>query len=212
MKQLYFISLLLLLFSCETPTIPEEPESFLLAIQPLEQVSSDKIEVIKTGIKEQYGFRVVVLDRIAMPKNTFVNIKSPRYRADSLIRYLKANKPDSIGIIFGITEKDISTTKRDEDGAVKKPERRYTDFGIFGLGYRPGVSCVVSTFRLGKGSILDSRLKKITLHEIGHNLGLKHCENKKCLMTDAVESIRTVDNASDELCVTCRIKLGIDKN
>ena len=71
------------------------------------------------------------------------------------------------------TSEDISTTKY-EHGAIRKPESKYRDWGVFGLGYRPGPTSVVSTFRIGhkdQGVFMD-RIKKITLHEIGHNIGL----------------------------------------
>ena len=54
-----------------------------------------------------------------------------RYRADSLIRYLgRFGSADTI--LIGLTNKDISTTK----GQIR-------DWGIMGLGYCPGTSCVV---------------------------------------------------------------------
>lgn len=38
------------------------------------------------------------------------------------------------------------------------------------------------------------RIKKICIHELGHNLGLKHCEfHEKCVMRDAAETIKTID-------------------
>ena len=74
-----------------------------------------------------------------------------------------------------------------------------------GLGYRPGNSCVVSTFRLKTTNklLFYKRLEKVVLHELGHNLGLPHCENPKCVMTNAAEKISTVDNANALLCDAC---------
>ena len=141
--------------------------------------------------------------------NAFVNIKSPRYRADSLLIDLFQNRPDSIDYLLGITSKDISTTKRDSKGNIRQPKSKYLDWGIFGLGYKPGVSCVISTYRLnnGKSDLLISRVQKIAVHEIGHNMGLDHCETEKCVMQDAVETISTVDNEGFELCERCYKKL-----
>ena len=111
---------------------------------------------------------------------------------------------------MAVTDFDISTTKRGKDGGVRKPESKYADWGVFGLGFRPGPTCVVSFFRLGSNQEVKlERAKKITLHELGHNLGLKHCVNKSCLMTDAVESISTIDNAKANLCEKCIALIGI---
>ena len=78
-----------------------------------------------------------------------------------------------------------------------------------GLAYCPGNSCVVSDFRLKtKNKALHiARFKKVIIHELGHNFGLPHCPDKKCVMTDAVESIKTIDNAKPGLCNTCKNKL-----
>ncbi|MBA3900556.1 MAG: hypothetical protein H0X62_10155 [Bacteroidetes bacterium] len=46
-------------------------------------------------LEEKYGIPVMVLPGKALPENAFVNIKSPRYRADSLLINLKKSKPDS---------------------------------------------------------------------------------------------------------------------
>ncbi|MFP9118082.1 matrixin family metalloprotease [Flavobacterium sp. RNTU_13] len=144
-----------------------------------------------------------------MPESAFVNIKTPRYRADSLIGIQKRNLPDSIDYVVGLTNKDISVP-RYENGKIKKPEWKYNDFGVMGLGYRPGNSCVVSTFRLKANNkpLFYKRLEKVVLHELGHNLGLPHCENPKCVMTSAAEKISTIDNANASLCDACakRIK------
>lgn len=47
-----------------------------------------------------------------------------------------------------MTNKNISTTKG-----------KYYDWGVMGLGYCPGVSCVVSTYRLSKKILMNNYLK-----------------------------------------------------
>jgi len=174
------------------------------------QFNTSHKDSIQAALQRAYGFRVVHLYDSQMPNHTFINVKSPRYRADKLIKHLKQTKPDNVDFMLGLTAKDISTTKRDQWGRIKEPKARYEDFGIFGLGYRPGVSCIVSSYRLGRGrkkKIKIERLQKICIHEIGHNLGLKHCPNKECVMTSAVEKLSTVDHAQMKLCAVCQKKV-----
>jgi archaemetzincin len=56
-----------------------------------------------------------------------------------------------------------------------------------------------------------ARLKKVSCHELGHNFGLPHCPNKTCIMQDAAETIKTIDNVSLHLCDECKAKIGIPK-
>lgn len=177
----------------------------IIAIQPIGNVPAGNIAIITQALDSVYNYEIIVLPAIPPPQHAFVNIKTPRYRADKLIAYLKDIKPDTVDYIMGLTGYDISITKSDWLGRIKEPKSRYEDFGIFGLGYMPGKSCVVSYYRLGNNTAtLQSRLAKISVHEMGHNLGLNHCPQKNCVMTDAVEKISTIDNAEMRLCEKCK--------
>jgi archaemetzincin len=77
------------------------------------------MDTIKQDYEKFFNRKVVILNKTDIPQSTFVNIKSPRYRADLLIRYLRKNKPDSIDYIVGLIAKDISTTKKDKNGNIK---------------------------------------------------------------------------------------------
>ncbi len=196
-----FLLLCLALAGCGHPQIA-------IGIKPIGNVPAEEIEILKEALDSVYNTRIITLEQTPAPEPAFVNIKTPRYRADKLIAWLKQNKPDTLDYIIGLTGYDISITKSDIWGRVKEPKSRYEDFGIFGLGYKPGKSCVVSYFRLGSDAHkLKDRLAKIAVHEIGHNLGLDHCKNKRCVMTDAVEKITTIDNAEMKLCSKCRHNL-----
>jgi archaemetzincin len=202
MKKYVIVLITITLLSCSTKTKT-------IGIQPYGDIDTKVINAMSEILKTSYQANVYVLDKKELPKHAFINIKSPRYRADSLLIDLKKQRPDSIDYIIGITSKDISITKRNAQGDIKKPESKYSDWGIFGLGYKPGNSCVVSTFRIKnvKASLFKSRLQKISIHEIGHNMGLDHCKTEKCVMQDAVESINTVDLANFELCSSCLSKI-----
>jgi archaemetzincin len=69
--------------------------------------------------------RVELRQPIDLPQKTW-NSARKRYRADSLINYLKSICPPD-AVILGLTNKDISTTK----GKV-------ADWGVMGLGFCPG--------------------------------------------------------------------------
>ena len=180
-------------------------EETTLAIQPYAGFPSDKVDTISKTIAAFYKLKVVILPEIDLPRSAFVNIKSPRYRADSIIRIQNRNIPDSVDFIMGLTHNDVSITKKEPDGSIKKPEWKYADFGVMGLAYCPGKSSIISNFRLKNKnkSLQMERFKKVVIHEFGHNLGLPHCPNTHCVMTSAAEKISTIDAEKMELCERC---------
>ena len=94
-------------------------------------------------------------------------------------------------------------------------EHRIKEWGVLGLGYRPGSSCVNSIFRLNKGIVKArnekflERLKKC-IHEIGHNLDLHHCTSKRqCLIKETSGLFSKVDMETLDFCKSCKKKLGM---
>jgi len=208
-KGLFIFLIIIVFFSCNNHQVKEKRVP-VIGIQPYGKFDKEMTSRLAEDIRDFYGMPVYVLESVELPEHAFINVKSPRYRADSLLKHLRHMRPDTIDFILGLTVKDISTTKRDENGNVKSPSSKYEDFGIFGLGYCPGNASVVSTFRYKdvSGEKFYNRLLKICLHELGHNFGLKHCPTPQCLMNDANETIRTVDDAHESLCSSCRKKLN----
>lgn len=198
-KWIIFLGILLAV-SCR------DTEQKVVGIQPYDDFDPGLISDLSTAIQEVYGFRAIVLPSRPLPSSAFVQVKSPRYRADSLLAIQRRSQPDSVDYIIGLTEKDISAAKYGKDRKPLQPSAKYKDWGVFGLGYRPGTSSVVSIYRYSNAdrALLRNRFLKIAVHELGHNLGLPHCETSSCVMNDAAETIRTVDRVSRDLCAACR--------
>ena len=170
----------------------------MVYIQPLGHVETAEIDLVKTAVENFYHYKCIVKPAVNLTGDILADSKT-RYEANRILS--KYNSSENLLIL---TEKDI---------AVANTERHVKEWGIFGLGYQPGTSCVVSTFRL-KPNVSDelfrNRLIKVCLHEIGHNLGLPHCtsDDKRCLMRDAKGTIKVVDEAQIFLCAQCRQQLG----
>jgi len=184
------ISLLLALISLLTANGCKRKKAFetrVIVIQPFSGIDPLLTDSISRQIKRT-GYNVFIKTAIALPTNAFY-LPRNRYRADSLIRTL-SQPPNSDTLVIGLTEKDISATK----GQVQ-------DWGVMGLGYCPGTSCVVSTYRLSKQNLFQ-QAHKIVLHELGHTQGLQHCPVKGCYMRDA-EGGNPLDEEKG-FCTSCK--------
>lgn len=208
MKYNLYFSLIFILLSCtsKNESVKSTLKKRIVGIQPYENISIEETKKIAKVLDSFYGCKSIILPSIIHDKKSFISIKSPRYRADSIIRFQRRSIPSHVDYILGVTNSDISTTKHDKKGNIEKPTWKYADFGVMGLAYRPGNSAIVSTFRLKHKNkyIAFTRLKKVAIHEFGHNLGLPHCPNKKCVMTAAAEKITTIDNEKLALCKSCK--------
>lgn len=142
----------------------------VIVLQPFNKFSQEEAQHIATQIRLM-GAEVILKDNINIPQSCYYSPRD-RYRADSLIRYL-SKRVGKDSIIAGILNEDISTTKGD-----------IQDWGVMGLGYRPGNACIISSFRINKNKRAE-QLYKVIVHELGHSEGLDHCPEKTCLMRDA---------------------------
>jgi len=182
-----------------------------IGVQPFGNIPAVEVDSVANAIEKMFGFKTIILENKPLPDMAYTEIRYPRYRADSLLKWLAFNPVDSADVLIGLTNKDISITKYKKGSKeIKDPEWKYKDFGIYGLGAINGNACVVSSNRLHNNvssAIFYKRLCRISCHEIGHVLGLRHCPEKNCLMNDANESIHNIDISTGNLCKKCWSKI-----
>lgn len=177
---------------------PPAPQAKLL-IQPYKGISASDVEVVRRGIDEIYRFEIKVLPEKDLPASAFYEPRK-RYHAAALLEDLYGHG-DEASRVIGLTSEDISVLRGENE-----------DWGIFGFGMIGGKPCVVSGYRLRRGgagrALYEARLKKVANHEIGHTLGLDHCDKEACLMRDAGGKISTIDNTTGTFCERCKAKLA----
>ena len=188
-KIVFCFTLFSLIFSCEKSkdNAVKNGEEITILIQPFEDVKPKQLAEISENIRKIYP-KIKILEPIDFPKNAYYQPRN-RYRADSIIKYLRTKTPNNY-VTLALTNKDISVTK----GKV-------ADFGVMGLGYRPGNACVASSFRLNTIN-KNEQFYKIAIHELGHTQGLKHCPDKTCFMRDAEGKNPT--NEEKDFCQNCK--------
>jgi len=169
----------------------------VIYIRTYGKVDKKYVSIVKSSLEEFYRMECIVKESIEV-SDTFLTKSKLRIDAPKLLNHHKSN---TITVI--VTEKDISCFKNNN------PE-----WGVLGLGHCPGSVCVVSTFRMKKNvseKVIVDRLKKVSIHEVGHNFGLEHCESgdNTCVMRDKRGKIKRLDSEKNSFCNSCKTKYFI---
>jgi predicted Zn-dependent protease len=119
--------------------------------------------------------------------------------ADALLFGLEKSVPPSSTVHVGLTEHDLGLLL-------------FTF--VFGRARRFGHAAIVSLARLAPEryglpadpSLMARRALAETLHEIGHVVGLAHCQDMNCIMYFAT-NVETIDLRGMDFCTTCKTAL-----
>ena len=132
------------------------------------------------------GVRATLAEPMALSGNAYDRARG-QYRAE---RLLAAARELNGRRVLGVTARDIYA-----EGL---------NF-VFGIAESPGRAAVISLFRLSSGAdetTLRTRAVKEAVHELGHTLGLSHCDNPRCVMHFS-NSLADTDCKTSRLCENC---------
>ena len=176
-----------------------------IGIVRLGQVDSEVI----TGIQESLGTifdesRVALIaETLPLPEEAYVKTRK-QYRSDIILGAIHniAEKFNSFDRILGIADVDLFI-----------PRLNF----VFGEAEYPGKVAVISLWRLRPefyGRVSDARVlvergTKEAVHELGHTLGLNHCDNPFCVMYFS-NSIFETDRKQSLFCNKCYVKTTVE--
>lgn len=186
--------------STPAPAPAERVKVFLVV---LGEFPAPLVDEVAGALSAEYGVEVERLPARVLPARAYYSPRR-RYRAEKLLDFLRASIPGTAPArarILGLTTVDISTTKDP-----------HVDWGVFGIGDIGGRAAVVSSLRLRRKARdpahVASRVRRTAVHEVGHTLGLDHCDEPRCVMLDAEGSIRNTDSGTGHLGARCRRRLA----
>lgn len=171
-------------------------EERIVRLVPLGDVEPELLAAVSKAVAEQVNATVEIAPKEALPAEAFYKPRK-RWRAEKLLDFLDT-KAKGAWRVVGVTNAEISTTKGD-----------IFDWGIAGLGNLGGPTCVVSAQLYKKHSpskaVMIRRFSDVAVHELGHTLGMPHCESEGCVMADAKgNAIKSADRSTGAYCEPCR--------
>jgi len=197
---LSFISLGLLVACTPSPylSLKSNKQKQIIAIQPFNNYDESMLNSLVIDIRDFYNKETILLKSIEIPAH-FYDTTMKQYSADSLIMFLSKLRNDIITAIVGLTHEPIFIIK-------KSNLMSYYDEHLFGYAHQPGNACLVSDFKFNSDyqTLYFKRLRKVIIHEMGHNLGLAHCQNEKCLMSEKNGNTINLDNGGNDYCQKCK--------
>jgi len=169
----------------------------LVGIDPIE---GGLLEQLRADLTAAFQRRCEILPMLLKSDFAF-HAERQQYHSAELLQKLQPLAAAQTWRLLGVTERDLYI-----------PILTF----VFGEAQLEGRCAVVSVHRLRQEFyglpadplLLRERLLKEAVHELGHTLGLRHCESYRCAMS-ASHSVEWIDLKDPAFCATCFAQAGV---
>ena len=120
MKFCFFVLSFLLLISCKKTTTVTAGTTVL--VKQYKAFPKNEVDTVTSILQKVYGVKTVIAKDQELYPEAYIDLKSPRYRADSIIKFQQKEINNSIDYVLGLTSKDISVTKKGNINIISQKE------------------------------------------------------------------------------------------
>jgi archaemetzincin len=172
----------------------------IISLVPVGEVVRGHLETLAEGMTARLGV-ACSLHGQALDAASAFNPQRRQYSSTEVLRSLAPYVSTETWRVLGVTELDLFT-----------PVLTF----VFGEAQLGGGAAVVSLRRLRQEfygmppdpRLLEARLLKESMHELGHTLGLRHCPVFRCAMSPS-HAVETIDLKEAEFCPACLPALSL---
>jgi len=174
-------------------------KSEMLGLIPIGATLDIPLEMLLDPLSARFpSFDVSMVDSIGDPPEAY-DSRRAQYHSTRILTLLERHIPSlRVERLLGVTSHDLYV-----------PGMNF----VFGEARSPGRVAVISTHRLIPGKpdesdLLEKRVLKEAVHEIGHMIGLRHCSKATCVMHFS-ERLSDTDLKSPNFCEDCESHLRV---
>lgn len=169
-----------------------------LRLLPVGHVEGELLAFLRSALRQSLHIPCDILPVVQDPSATF-HAERRQYHSSQILAGMQKFVNGDSWRVLGVTDVDLYI-----------PILTF----VFGEAQTDGECAVVSARRLRQefyglapdAGILEQRLLKEAIHEIGHTCDLTHCDNYLCAMA-ASHAVEWIDIKDAALCRECREKL-----
>lgn len=166
-----------------------------LHLLPVGPTDGPLLERLRRGLEDSLRVSCILLPQRLDPASAF-HAERQQYHSTQILGMMPAFLQNGCWRILGVTSLDLYM-----------PILTF----VFGEAQLAGQCSLVSWRRLTQefyglppdGEVLAERLLKEAVHELGHTLGLTHCQDYGCVMA-ASHSVEWIDLKGSAFCPGCR--------
>ena len=167
----------------------------VVRLLPIGKVDLSILQSLRTAIPSRLNMQCEILPTGLDPAVSYHRERQQYHSSEILLRMQDFAQPESWRIL-GVADVDLYI-----------PILKY----VFGEAQMGGPCAVVSLYRLRQefygldrdDGLLGERLLKESIHELGHTLDLRHCDDYRCAMASA-HAVEWIDLRESTLCESCR--------